>query len=519
MSAILDTFTSQQNPTLRIAAATSGAAAAILGALALKYNDRAVFRERPKGVTFVPGHPLIGTLWMQLSNKHRIYDALLENFEKYDAVTIADSVIFMPPAVLSVSPENIEYVLKTNFSNYVKGQQMRDALGDLFGHGIFVANGEGWKYQRKTASVLFNVVNFRDHFTDVFVKELHVMAEHIFDKKADNGKTVDFHDVMHKFTLDSFVLIGFGSQLNGLLSKRKVPFAESFDICQANCLDRFIDPFNGLKEFLHPILSPHTPSIRQHLKIIDDFAYRMVAERRAEGAVHKDLLSRFMNTHNDRGEPLSDKELRDTVLNFIIAGRDTTAQALSWTFYNLMLHPRVERKLLNEIKECIHEEHESNSPALYEAIRKMTYAHAVFYEVLRLYPSVPSNVKVALEDDILPDGTPMRKGDTFTWSPYSQGRSTRVWGPDAKSFRPERWIDEEGNVRRENPGQWPAFHAGPRVCLGQNLATLEALVAIVFLLKRYKFTLAPDQEVTYEPSLTLRMLNGMFVHIEHRTDF
>lgn len=156
-----------------------------------------------------------------------------------------------------------------------------------------------------------------------------------------------------------------------------VPFAESFDICQANCLDRFIDPFNGLKEFLHPILSPHTPSIRQHLRIIDEFAYRMVAERRAEGAVHKDLLSRFMNTRNDRGEPLSDKELRDTVLNFIIAGRDTTAQALSWTFYNLMLHPRVERKLLQEIKECIHEEHESDSPALYEAIRKMTYAHAV----------------------------------------------------------------------------------------------------------------------------------------------
>lgn len=88
MSAIIDTFSSQNNPTLRIAAATSGAAAAILGALALKYNDRAVFRERPKGVTFVPGHPLIGTLWMQLSNKHRIYDALLENFEKYDAVTM-----------------------------------------------------------------------------------------------------------------------------------------------------------------------------------------------------------------------------------------------------------------------------------------------------------------------------------------------------------------------------------------------------------------------------------------------
>jgi cytochrome P450 len=91
-----------------------------------------------------------------------------------------------------------------------------------------------------------------------------------------------------------------------------------------------------------------------------------------------------------------------------------------------------------------------------------------------------------------------------------------VWGQDAKVFSPERWINEDGELRRESQGQWPAFHAGPRVCLGQNLATLEALVAIVFLLKRYKFTLLPDQDITYQVSLTLPMANGMRVLVEKR---
>ena len=159
-----------------------------------------------------------------------------------------------------------------------------------------------------------------------------------------------------------------------------------------------------------------------------------------------------------------------------------------------------------------------------------------FFEVLRLYPSVPSNIKVALDDDVWPDGTPVRKGDSVVWSPYIQGRNTAVWGPDAKDFRPERWLDENGTLRRESAGQWPAFHAGPRICLGiapdtilwisekkanpivlgQNLATLEALVAIIMLLRRYKFTLAPDQEITYTISLTMPMRNGMKVFVEKR---
>ncbi|KAI9488566.1 cytochrome P450 [Zychaea mexicana] len=508
------------NPYARIAAATGGAAVITLGLLALKYNDRALFHEARDDMPRVKGDPIVGGLFRQLANKDRTYDQQCQHFERLDTLTFAASTIGMAPAVLTINPVNVEYFLKTNFENYIKGEHMLKSLGHFLGKGIFIANGERWRYQRKTASHIFNIVNFRNHFTGVFVKELNVLSSHILDKKVHSGKPVDFQDVMFKFTVDSFVLLAFGAEINALKSRGKVPFAASFDECQHDCLDRFINPFMPIVEALKPIIRPGTMTIKQHLKVIDDFAYGIINERRkqlAEGGEFKDLLSRFMNTRNEHGELLSDDELRDTSLNFILAGRDTTAQALSWTFYNLMLHPRVETKLFEEIKAHIRDEHENDSPALYEVIKdKMTYAHAVFYEVLRLYPPVPSNIKVALGDDVWPDGTRIRKGDSVAWSTYAQGRSTKVWGPDARVFRPERWITPEGELRRESQGQWPIFHAGPRICLGQALATLESLVAMIMLLRRYKFTLAPNQEIHYKVSLTMPMKNGMKVFVEKR---
>lgn len=144
---------------------------------------------------------------------------------------------------------------------------------------------------------------------------------------------------------------------------------------------RFAFPAWRLSETLKRTLMPWRKSVQDHLRVIDDFAYGVIRQRRdqlAQGMEFKDLLSRFMNTRDENGQPLSDQALRDIILNFIIAGRDTTAQALSWTFYNLMLHPRVEAKLLQEIKEHVPMELENDSPALYEAIKGMNYAHAVY---------------------------------------------------------------------------------------------------------------------------------------------
>jgi fatty acid omega-hydroxylase len=251
------------------------------------------------------------------------------------------------------------------------------------------------------------------------------MMDNIWDKAVETQTPVDFHEIMFKFTLDSFILLGFGVHLNALGTKGVVPFAEAFDSAQRTTFQRFITPVWGVTEFVAQLFQPWKTSMNSHLRVVDDFARNVTEQRREQlknGEVHKDLLSRFMEASNAQGEPLSNDELRDIVLNFVIAGRDTTAQALSWTFYMLMSHPRVEAKLLDEINANITEESLADSAKLYESIKDMKYAHAVFYEVLRHYPSVPLNQKYALQDDVLPDGTPVRKGDHILWCKFHRPR-------------------------------------------------------------------------------------------------
>ncbi|KAI9320823.1 cytochrome P450 [Dichotomocladium elegans] len=487
--------------------------------LGLVYKDRALFDERRPDIPQEPGWPILGNIPTILRWVSYIHEFGVECFTRMDALTIKMSVCVVPSYIVTINPAIVDHILKHNFENYIKGPEFHLALADLFGNGIFNANGEEWRYQRKTASLVFNVKEFRDHFTEVFVQEMNLMASHVLDKAANECSVVDFHDVMYRFTLDSFIFLGFGVHLNSLTAKGKVPFAESFDQAQKNTFLRFINPFWRISDALSKIVYPGSPGMAEHLKVVDDFAQKVICDRRVElanGTEFRDLLSRFMNSKNNKGEPLSNEELRDVVLNFVVAGRDTTAQSLSWAFYMLLLHPRVERKLLHEIKLFIDDSAISNAPELFERIKEMKYAHAFFFEVLRLYPSVPLNMKYSLNDDHWPDGTHIRKGDYILFSPFAQGRSEKVWGPDAREFKPERWITPDGHLRRESQGMWPAFNGGPRVCLGQNLATLEALVAIILLMKKYKFSLVPDQEITYQISLTLPMKYGMKVYVEKR---
>lgn len=121
-----------------------------------------------------------------------------------------------------------------------------------------------------------------------------------------------------------------------------------------------------------------------------------------------------------------------------------------------------------------------------------------------------------MQDDIWPDGTQVKKGDQISWQPYAQGRMTQIWGQDAKDFKPERWILEDGTLLRVSPYQWSAFNAGPRLCLGQNLAILEIVIAIALMIKRYKFHRVPDHQVIILNLVTLSMKDGMKVTVEKR---
>jgi len=232
----------------------------------------------------------------------------------------------------------------------------------------------------------------------------------------------------------------------------------------------------------------------------------------------RDLLQLFMEYRDEEGKALNDRELRDVVLNFIIAGRDTTAQALSWLVHFCLDNPNKVDKL-NE---------ESNSLAApsYETVREHSYAQALFNETLRLRPSVPKNLKTALGPDLIPTGNGpddfvrVEKGDNIFWVPYAMGQSKAIWGEDASAFNPERWIDENGECKRESPFKYPVFHAGPRTCLGQLFATHEALTLFIPMFQQFAFERAPDVQprymVKYDNSLTLPMKDGLVVRCSER---
>ncbi|RKO85708.1 cytochrome P450, partial [Blyttiomyces helicus] len=143
-------------------------------------------------------------------------------------------------------------------------------------------------------------------------------------------------------------------------------------------------------------------------------------------------------------------------------GRDTTAQALSWTFYMLAKNPAVEEKLVEEVMQTLGD---ALAPT-YDQIKTMRYANAVFHETLRLYPSVPKESKQALADDVLPDGTLVDAGMVVVWIPYAMGRSRAIWGAHAHEYKPERWLGEKD--LQPSSYEYPVFNAGPRICLGRR---------------------------------------------------
>ena len=169
----------------------------------------------------------------------------------------------------------------------------------------------------------------------------------------------------------------------------------------------------------------------------------------------KDLLSIYLKNNPN----ITNKELRDVIINFIIAGRDTTAQALSWCMFELCCNKNIQEKARNEINEI--KSSSSNNSNLYNDIQSMKYLEMICLESLRLHPSVPKECKHCFKNDVLPDGTKVYAGDLVCFSPYVMGRNENLWD-DPLEFRPDRFV----NDMKPNPYKFTAFQAGPRQCLG-----------------------------------------------------
>lgn len=208
----------------------------------------------------------------------------------------------------------------------------------------------------------------------------------------------------------------------------------------------------------------------------------------------------------------SKRFIKDTILNLMIAGRDTTSTALSWFFYLLTQNPAMEKKIREEI------EKQMGSGVKWESLGAkelggMVYLHGGLCEALRLYPPVALEHKAPSSADILPSGHVVDENTKIILSFYSMGRMESLWGDDCMEFKPERWFSQSGGIKHEPSYKFTAFHAGPRTCLGKEMGLIQMKMVAIAIICRYRVELVKSHEVCPSDSIILQMKYGLKVRL------
>jgi cytochrome P450 len=467
------------------------------------------------------------SLFEFLRNRHRLLEWQTDILSSSRSQSVRISVV--PggiPGVVTSNPANVEYVLKTNFDNYPKGKRFRFLFHDFLGRGIFNADGELWKMQRKAATYEFNTKSLRSFVVETVQWEIRNRLMVVLHNACQRGEPVDLQDILQRFSFDNICRVAFGVDprcLDPSLPTSRI--AEAFDSATEISFGRFLsiapEVMVGIKRLLNV---GSERRLREALRVVDEFVEDVIRSRKElHGDIeieqeHLDLLSRFMAAVDDKRYNHELKLLKEMVVSIMLAGRDTTAAALTWFFWLLSSHPRVEEAIRHEILGVLAErgvdkgEVEELSGVVlfnYEEVKGMPYLHAALCESMRLYPPVPVDTKIASRDDVLPDGTCVRKGWLLCYNIYSMGRMESIWGRDFLEFRPERWLNGDGNFEVENSFKFPVFNAGPRICLGKEMAFIQMKSIVASLL--HHFTLKMDKEYRpqYTLSITLRMKGGL----------
>ncbi|VVA38065.1 PREDICTED: cytochrome P450 [Prunus dulcis] len=476
--------------------------------------------------------PLLGSLPGLIENSDRLHDWICDNLRAcggtYQTCICAIPFLARKQGLVTVTcdPKNLEHILKTRFDNYPKGPTWQSVFHDLLGEGIFNSDGDTWLFQRKTAALEFTTRTLRQAMARWVSRSIKLRFCPILQSAELESKPVDLQDLLLRLTFDNICGLTFGKD-----PKTCAPgfpdngFASAFDRATEASLQRFILPevLWKLKKWLGLGMEV---TLSRSLVHIEEYLSDVIASRKLEllnqqkdGNPHDDLLSRFMK----KKENYSDTFLQHVALNFILAGRDTSSVALSWFFWLVTLNPIIEEKILHEICTVLIETRGDDvvswleEPLEFEEIDRLIYLKAALSESLRLYPSVPEDSKHAVRDDILPDGTFVPAGSSVTYSIYATGRMKSTWGDDCLEFRPERWLSLDGKrFIMHDSNKYLAFNAGPRICLGKDLAYLQMKSVVASVLLRHRLTLVPGHKVEQKMSLTLFMKHGLMVNVHPR---
>jgi cytochrome P450 len=388
-------------------------------------------------------------------------------------------------------PDLIEEVLIGHPRRYTKGRVLR-ANRHVFGQGLLTSEGDFWLRQRRLVQPAFHRTQI-SAYAETMVEYAQRMLE-----SWHGGEERDVHQEMMRLTLQIVVKTLFDADVA----------RDAQDVGKS--LELLLELGANFRRtlFIPPWMpTPTNLRIKREIAFIESILYRIIGERRASGRDTGDLLSMLLHAQDEDGSRMTDKQLRDETITLFLAGHETTASSLSWTWWLLARNPAVEAKLHGELDGVLG----GRAPSL-EDLPRLPYTGNVITESLRLYPPAWGLARVAVENHELA-GYPVKKGMGVAMAQWVVHRDTR-WYDAPEEFRPERW---EGDFIKRIPrfAYFP-FGGGPRQCIGNSFALMEGALILATIAQKYRLRLVPDHPVVPLASITLRPRYGVRVRLESR---
>ncbi|TVY86217.1 Cytochrome P450 [Lachnellula willkommii] len=467
--------------------------------------------------------PFIGNGLIFLQPREKLFAWFVKCERQFGFETFQISVPTLPPGVVINDPKNLEYVLK-NEGIFSKGDFVKSRSWALFGNGIINADGELWRVQRKAGVNFLSNANLKVLTEAALPAYLKETISILGTPQPDD--VVDLSAIFHELTTQLFGRMAYNMEMH-----HSDTFTAAFDYASGATAERFQNPLWKITElFFGRKLRKSIAQVKafgseivakavwakQSKKPVNNVNTKSGSANTVEG-ISGSLIHSLLDTIDDHSV------VADAALNYLTAGRDTTAQALTWLFYCLMGHPDATKALRTEVdnvaKATLGIENTSLDlhridTALFQP-STLPYTMAAFYEALRLYPPVPFEFKQCMKATTLPDGTFLPKDTVLLWCTWAMNRSRLTWGKNANEFRPERWLDN-GNLITKTAFEFPVFNGGPRICLGKKMAESVAVQVIATFVLNFDFEALDNNERFSKDSLTLPMEGGLPCHVKIR---
>jgi cytochrome P450 len=391
------------------------------------------------------------------------------------------------------NPDHIEEVLVAKSRYFRKDRFLNLRLFRLLlGNGLLTSDGDFWRRQRRLAQPAFH----RDRIAN-YARVMVDYTERMLESWRD-GDERDIHHSFMELTLEIVAKTLFDADVRGKAGE----VGEALEVA----MDRFASQGSIVRMLDNFLPTPGRIRYQRAVRRLEEIIYRFIGEHRQSGRDAGDLLSMLLAARDEDGSQMSDRQLRDEVMTIFLAGHETTALALSWTFYLLALNPGTERKLMAELDQL-----SGKAPGISD-LGRLSYTERVIKEAMRLYPPAWSIGREAIEECEI-GGYNLPPGTQVYMIQWTMHRNPRYF-EDPEEFRPERWT-EDFEKRLPRFAYFP-FGGGPRLCIGNSFAIMEAVLILATIAQRFKLTLAPAQTITPWPSVTLRPKTGIRMRLDRR---